>query len=315
MTNDTVVFVGRITAQGTSDVVNQLPLWIQELQAVAAVATTIGVLLALYVAVVREPRKAAAERKRHEAQIDALRRVRRKRVAAQARTVFPSCIKTPMFGDSWWTVRIDNMGSAVTRILGVEVKAIGTKGLEVSGGCEQVNNMPLDEAFDRSVLAALSTFSGASEPRSNHLSTTFKHALRDALVGHFATEWERTLLPNQHAVMTYRTTKPEYTLRHNRLRRPSRLSLAAHRLQPAGTDKHKTVIIRPAPTEPAPRQASGACAFDLLRLLLTMTCPSAGISPDASAQRSFTPSLSLMVSLPIPGIKAASPSALRNVDR
>lgn len=71
MTNDTLVFAGRITAQDTSDVANQLPLWLQEIQAVAAIATIIGVLIALYVAVVREPRKAAEEGKRHKAQIDA----------------------------------------------------------------------------------------------------------------------------------------------------------------------------------------------------------------------------------------------------
>ncbi|HTX98024.1 MAG TPA: hypothetical protein VME67_26270 [Mycobacterium sp.] len=214
MTNDALVSVGRITAQGTSDVVNQLPLWVQEIQAVAAVATTIGVLIALYVAIVREPRKAAEERKHHKARFDALRRAQGKRVAAQARKVFPSSIRTPMFGDSWWTVRIDNTSNAVTTILAVEVKAIDTKGFEVPDGCEQANNtVPLDQAFDRSILAALSTFTGASEQRSSLLPPTFKQALRDALVGHFATAWDRTLSPNQHAVMAYRTTKPDYTLR------------------------------------------------------------------------------------------------------
>ncbi len=213
MTNDAVVFVGRITAQGASDAVNQLPLWLQEIQAIAAVATTIGVLITLYVAVVREPRKAAAERKRHEAQIDALRHVRGKRVAAHARKVFASSARTPIFGDSWWTVRIDNTSNAVTTILAVEVKAVDNKGFEVRDGCEQANNtMRFDQAFDRSVLAALSTFTGASE-RSNRLPPAFKQALRDALVGHFATEWERVLPPNQHTVMAYRTTKPDYTLR------------------------------------------------------------------------------------------------------
>lgn len=86
-----------------------------------------------------------------------------------------------MFGDSWWTVRIDNTGNAVTTILGVEVKAIDTKGFEVPDGCERANNtMPLDQAFDRSILAALSTFTGASEQRSSLLPPTFKQALRDA---------------------------------------------------------------------------------------------------------------------------------------
>ena len=213
MTDDAVVFVGRITAQGASDAVNQLTLWLQEIQAIAAVATTIGVLITLYVAVVREPRKAAAERKRHEAQIDALRHVRGKRVAAHARKVFASSARTPIFGDSWWTVRIDNTSNAVTTILAVEVKAIDTNGFEVTDGCEQANNtMRFDQAFDRSIHAALSTFTGASE-RSNRLPPAFKQALRDALVGHFATEWERILPPNQHTVIAYRTTKPDYTLR------------------------------------------------------------------------------------------------------
>ena len=41
-------------------------------------------LIALYVAALREPRKAAAERKHHNAQLNALRRAQMGRVAAQA---------------------------------------------------------------------------------------------------------------------------------------------------------------------------------------------------------------------------------------
>jgi hypothetical protein len=213
MTEHALLSVAHISAQGPSDVVNQTALWLQEIQAISAVATTIGVLIALYVAIVREPRKAAEERKRHKARFDALRRAHGKHVAAQARKVFPSSIRTPIFGDSWWTVRIDNTSNAVTTILAVEVKALDTRGFEVPDGCEQANNtLSLEQAFDRSILATLSTFTGASEHRSS-LPPTFKQSLRDALVGHFATAWERTLSPNQHAVMAYRTTEPDYTLR------------------------------------------------------------------------------------------------------
>jgi hypothetical protein len=88
--------------------------------------------------------------------------------------------------------------------------------------------MPVDQAFDRSVLAALSgssaggfeqssfgemTFAGAWRQQSSRLPPALKQALRDALVGHFATAWQRTLPPNQHAVMAYITTQPDYTLR------------------------------------------------------------------------------------------------------
>jgi hypothetical protein len=228
VTNDAVI-AGRITAQGASTGINQMPLWLQETQAIAAVATTIGVLIALYVAFIREPRKAAEERRHHKAQLDALHRAHRKRVAAQARKVVPSCVRTPMFGDSWWTVRIDNASNAMTTILAVDVKGIDANGFEVADGCRQANiAMPLDRAFDRSVLAALSglsdggfqqpsvsemTFAGASQQGSSRLPTTFRQVLRDTLVGHFVTEWQRTLPPNQHAVMAYTTTKPDYTLR------------------------------------------------------------------------------------------------------
>jgi len=51
---DALVFLTRITAQGTSHVVNQPSFWVQVIPATAAVATTIGMLIALYVAIVGE---------------------------------------------------------------------------------------------------------------------------------------------------------------------------------------------------------------------------------------------------------------------
>jgi hypothetical protein len=229
VTNHDLLSAARINAQGASDVVNRTSLWLQEIQAIAAVATTLGVLIALYVATVREPRKAAAESRRHKAQMDALRRAHRKRVTAQARKVIPSCVRTPMFGGTWWTVSIDNASEALTTILGVEVKAIDTNGLEVPDGCMQVNNdATLDQAFDRSIIAALSgsldgglqqpsfgegTSAGVSVQLGSRLPEGLKQALRDALMGHFATDWQRTLPPHQHTVMAFTTTRPDYTLR------------------------------------------------------------------------------------------------------
>jgi hypothetical protein len=70
---DAVVFLTRITAQGTSHVVNQTSLWLHAIPANAAIVTTVGVLIALYVAVVGALAK---------------------RVVAQARF--------------WWTTKIDD---------------------------------------------------------------------------------------------------------------------------------------------------------------------------------------------------------------
>jgi hypothetical protein len=45
-----------------------------------------------------------------------------------------------MFGDSWWTVRIDNPTNAVTTILAVDVKAVDTKVIDITDGCRRANN-------------------------------------------------------------------------------------------------------------------------------------------------------------------------------
>jgi len=197
---------------GASPAVSQPPHWLYVAQATGAVATTIGVLVALYIAVVREPRKDASERRHHAAQIDALHRAERERVAAQARKVVPSYVRTPMFGDSWWTVRIDNASNAMTTLLAVEVTALDTNGFEIIGGCRQANNtMSVDQVFDQTIRAALSDMSGSGFERQ--LVPAFKHAIRDAIVGHLVSEWPHTLPPNQHAVMAYTTTDPNFRLR------------------------------------------------------------------------------------------------------
>lgn len=187
---------------------NQIPLWLQEVQATAAIATTIGVLIALYVAVIRDPRQAAEDRRHHMAQMETLHRAARKRAAAQARKVVPSCIRTPMLGDSRWIVRIENASNALATIIAVHVVALDTNGFEVSGGCKRVNNaMPVDETFDRSIQAAL------SESFGHGLEPHFKQAIREAVASHYVKEWPHALPPNQHAVMAYMTTDPNYRLR------------------------------------------------------------------------------------------------------
>jgi hypothetical protein len=52
------------------------PLWLQVIQAAGGIATTIGVLIALYIALIRDPREASAEHKHHVAQMEALRNAR-----------------------------------------------------------------------------------------------------------------------------------------------------------------------------------------------------------------------------------------------
>lgn len=205
------------------------PTWYVAIQAAAAVATTVGVLIALYVAVVREPRKAAEERERHQAEMTALNRAEMDRVAAQARKIVPSCVRTPMFGNKWWTVKVENVSNAVATILNVDVAAIDASGAVVPDGCKRANNtMPIDEAFGRSIQAALSGSLESGLQRSGcgamippgtagqlagQMTPTVKQAMQEAMIGHFAAEWQTALGPNQSALMAYVTSDPKSKLR------------------------------------------------------------------------------------------------------
>lgn len=205
------------------------PIWLSIAQAVGAISTTVGVLIALYVAVRREPKKAAEERQRHEAQMDALNRAETERVAAQARKIVPSCLRTPMFGNTWWTVKIENVSNSAATILTVDVSAVDTNGNIVPNGCKQSNNtMPADQAFEKAIRAAMSgSLQGAfqqsgmgrmiphaaAQQLTNQLAPAAKQAMQEAMVGHFVTEWQRTLGPNQSALMAYATTDPNLKLR------------------------------------------------------------------------------------------------------
>src|SRR3982074_2392471 len=109
--------------------ISQTPQWLQLVQAIGATATRVGVLTALYIAVIRDPRKASKEHLDHVERMEALQRAKKERAGAQARKVVPSCGRIPMFGNSWWTVRIHNASSAMATILGVAVTALAPTGV------------------------------------------------------------------------------------------------------------------------------------------------------------------------------------------
>jgi hypothetical protein len=54
---DAVAFVMRIAARGTTHVHNQASLWLHVIPTTAALFTTVGVLITLYVAIIRGPRR------------------------------------------------------------------------------------------------------------------------------------------------------------------------------------------------------------------------------------------------------------------
>jgi hypothetical protein len=109
---DALTFLTRVTAQGTSHVLNQTPQWLQVIPT-AGVAATIGVLIALRVAVAREPKKAAERTQTPSTDGCTLPR-RKATCCGSSSKVVLSCVRTPMSVDSWWTVGIEKVTDAVT---------------------------------------------------------------------------------------------------------------------------------------------------------------------------------------------------------
>jgi hypothetical protein len=212
MNNHPLLLADQLSAQFATHAATQSPAWLQAIQATGGIATTVGVLTALYIAAIREPRKDAAERREHMAQLNALHNAEKDRIAAQSRKVLPTCARTPMFGDSWWTVKIDNASNAEVTILSVDIAALDAKGAEVPNGCRPASNtMSVEDAFDRSVRAALADMS--RDGFEHQLVPTFRHTVHEALIGHIVNQWPRRLPPSQHAVMAYTTAHPSYTVR------------------------------------------------------------------------------------------------------
>jgi hypothetical protein len=199
--NHPLEFIGQAAVQCASQAPTAAPLWLQVIQAAGGLATTVGVLIALYIAVIRDPREASEEHRHHVAQMAALQRAKADRAGAHARKVVPSCARAPILGDSWWIVRMDNESVASTTIVAVDVTAVDSKGIEVPNGC-----LPADNA--RSALAE-SLGSQLQRP----LAGTLEQTVQSAVTLHFVKEWPRTLPPLRHAVMTYTAADPSYRLR------------------------------------------------------------------------------------------------------
>lgn len=203
---------GRIVADCATPAASQSPSWLPMIQATGSIATAVGVLIALYIAVIRDPREASAEHRHHLAQMEAIHRAKIERFGAQARKLVPTCVRTPMLGDSWWIVRVDNAGHAAATVHGIVVAAMDSNGIEVPDGCRRANtSTTADGAFLESIPEA---FSESLESRLERpLNGVAKLAIQRAVAVHFVDEWPRFLPPNQHAAMAYTTTDPGYALR------------------------------------------------------------------------------------------------------
>jgi hypothetical protein len=103
---------GQFTAEGNGAVMQQdaISMWIQN---VGSIATAVGVLIALGVALIWEPKKIREDRRRYDDQLATLQRAESDRIAAQARKVVPSVNRADIFGENLWMVRVNDTSTAV----------------------------------------------------------------------------------------------------------------------------------------------------------------------------------------------------------
>jgi hypothetical protein len=240
--------------------VNLIPAW---LQITTSISTTVGVLIALYVAVWREPRKARRERydrenqaiedrNRYNDQMATLQRAEDDRIKAQARKIVPSINRADMFGENLWTARVNNLSNGAASLLDVRVVALDATGEGVPEGCRQANNeLEIGQGIERMITEGLrGAVSGAmhSDPMqalnqmmgmvgggmpgvrrvgsnlgnltsqqmdryvTQRLGPDFGNKLREAMAGELATEWTKTLTPNQQSVMAFKAASADYRL-------------------------------------------------------------------------------------------------------
>ena len=83
MIDHALVLAGPMTAPCASQAPSQSPQWLQVLEATGAMATTDGVLIAVYIVVIRDPRK-PRKNTNTTLQMGVLQRVKTERVGAQA---------------------------------------------------------------------------------------------------------------------------------------------------------------------------------------------------------------------------------------
>ena len=155
---------------------NLIPAW---LQITTSISTTVGVLIALYVAVWREPRKARRERddrekqatedrNRYSEQMETLQRAEDDRIKSQARKIVPSINRADMFGENLWMARVNNLSNGAVSLLDVRVIALDTDGNEVPDGCRPANNeVQIGKGIERIItesLRGVTTGAMASDP-------------------------------------------------------------------------------------------------------------------------------------------------------
>ncbi|OZF55504.1 hypothetical protein [Rhodococcus sp. 14-2470-1a] len=213
---------------------------------VGYVATAIGVIVALFAALVIEPKRARTDRdqrddlaredrERYEAQMATLLRAEKDRIAAQARKVIVGIDTNRLLGEDVFFVRAVNHSTAPIGEVSVRVHAVDSDGNEVADGCEQANRSlgadvnvskivadvlseTMAKQMRKSPMGGIGAMGGLQGFQQQHLQNQMRGTIQstlgpplqsvvnDALQGLLTDEWRSTLSPSQMAIMGYHKT-------------------------------------------------------------------------------------------------------------
>ncbi|MBF6185085.1 hypothetical protein IU433_26445 [Nocardia puris] len=153
-----------------------MPTWLAIVQ---STATTIGVLIALVVAVFQvlkaqqgkaiQDEQMAEDRQRYEAQMAALQRAEDDRIAAQARGVVPMLFRAAIFCPDMWSVKVASHSNSPITELSVSVEAVDAGEQKVPDGCESASGrISTKELFSQFINEALTGAMSATLNRAGY---------------------------------------------------------------------------------------------------------------------------------------------------
>ncbi|WP_280500576.1 hypothetical protein [Nocardia farcinica] len=153
-----------------------MPTWLAIVQ---STATTIGVLIALVVAVFQvrkaqqgkaiQDEQMAEDRQRYEAQMAALQRAEDDRIAAQARGVVPMLFRAAILCPDMWSVKVASHSNSPITELSVSVEAVDAGEQKVPDGCESASGrISTKELFSQFINEALTGAMSATLNRARY---------------------------------------------------------------------------------------------------------------------------------------------------
>ncbi|KGI69922.1 hypothetical protein MJO55_23620 [Mycolicibacterium rufum] len=165
------------------------------------------------------------ERIDRRAELNALQKAERDRIAAQARRIVPEITRSAFFGEDVWLGNIQNNSTGAITGLRVAVSAVDEEGKPVSDGYRKATGeLDISQALESIISQTLrgslggafaghpmTAMLGQQLPRDalvQRIAPEVSAKLRVAMMGQIQADWPSSLGPGQSTSVAYRATRP-----------------------------------------------------------------------------------------------------------